>query len=112
MVRSPLDHPHLILLSDLHHIAVVTVAAGAVEVEETGIGAVDALSMMIVIGTGHPLGLALKRGDIETGTTVTANATIGISIQKTAHETRETTVICVTAKAGLNQRELRMNHRK
>ncbi len=111
MVLSPPDHLHPTPLSDLHRIVVVTVAAAVVEAGETGTEAVGGLSTMIVTGTGLLLGLALKRGDIEIGMTVTENATIGILMQIRAPETRETIVISATARTGPSWTELHMNHR-
>lgn len=107
--RSPLDHPRLTPPSGLRHIAAVIVAAAVVGVEETGIGAVGALSMTTVTGTGLPLGLALKRGDIGIGMIVTENVITGISMEMPARGTQEMIAMFVTAKVVPNPREHHMS---
>lgn len=74
MAHFPQDLLRLTLLSDLHHIAAVTMAGAAVEAVEIGIEVVDEVFMMTVTDMVRALGLALKRGAIEKEMTVIATA--------------------------------------
>lgn len=112
MVRCLRDPLRLIPRLVLHRTAVATVGAVVVEDVETGIEAAGALFMMTATGTDLPHGLALKRGDIATGMTVTGNAIIGILMQTLALENQERNAIFATENLGLSRREPPTNPRQ
>ena len=110
--HSLLDHPRPTLRLAHRRIvaamaAVVAVGAGAI-----GIEVVAAPSTTTVIGTVLLPGLALKRGDIATGMTVTGNAIIGILMQTLALENQERNAIFATENLGLSRREPPTNPRQ